>query len=551
MIGDSRLGLPRHRVMSLSPSQRPLACRIKPLPSRARLLKTINVSLDARNTSFLLAVEFAPKPKNLHIRNVQILHRQQIQRTIRIYARSVLTGLAVLGILLSPPPAPARQAPAASLMVIAPKQFHADLADFIKHKNHQLPTRLVALEKILKDTPGVDDPARVKQFLYNAWRKNGVRYALLVGDADVFPVRYMVLDRVTPPAFDYAFYPSDLYYGDVARADGSFDDWNGQKEGVHATYFGEVRGEKNKGDPINFDSIHYKPEIAVGRWPVSTVEEVRMMAAKSILHESQTLSQPSAPLPKVAWFGVGGWVDSRPLLEKLAKSLEGRWQSEKRYYKDQHDYGTPAPDHRELLNILNNDPGVGLICHTGHGQDLAWEQCLSVGDIPRMTNINHTPVMVSIGCSTARFATLPPYEPYVDVNGNSHAGSDHKEVFTSPPPPPACYQSGRYNPPGLGEQLLRNGKSGAIAYIGCNTGSQPCALSLLEGFIGALSHQQHPRLGDCWNEAISFYYDNEHLATLKPDAEWYPPSIFFQGMKFMMFGDPTLPMASTLTPSKK
>jgi hypothetical protein len=63
----------------------------------------------------------------------------------------------------------------------------------------------------------------------------------------------MVLDRVTPAAYDYAFYPSDLYYADVAKQDGHFDDWNARHEGFHAVYYGEVRGEKNKEDPINFD----------------------------------------------------------------------------------------------------------------------------------------------------------------------------------------------------------------------------------------------------------------------------------------------------------
>jgi len=67
---------------------------------------------------------------------------------------------------------------------------------------------------------------------------------LLVGDATVLPVRYMVLDRVAPAAFDTAFYPSDLYYADVARNDGSFEDWNGRKDGFHAQYFGEIHGEK-------------------------------------------------------------------------------------------------------------------------------------------------------------------------------------------------------------------------------------------------------------------------------------------------------------------
>jgi hypothetical protein len=48
------------------------------------------------------------------------------------------------------------------------------------------------------------------------------------------------------------------------------------------------------------------------------------------------------------------------------------------------------------------------------------------------------------------------------------------------------------------------------------------------------------RLGDCWSHAIDHYYKAEHLATLKPNNDWYPPSIFFQGMKYMVFGDPTL-----------
>jgi hypothetical protein len=42
---------------------------------------------------------------------------------------------------------------------------------------------------------------------------------------------------------------------------------------------------------------------------------------------------------------------------------------------------------------------------------------------------------------------------------------------------------------------------------------------------------------------VNYYYDKEGLAKLKPNDDWYPPSIFFQGMKFMLFGDPTLPLA--------
>ena len=63
---------------------------------------------------------------------------------------------------------------------------------------------------------------------------------------------------------------------------------------------------------------------------------------------------------------------------------------------------------------------------------------------------------------------------YVDVDGKEHKGTTAGEVFEAPPPPPAPYQRGKYNVTGLGEQLLRAGPNGAVAYIGCNTGSQPC-----------------------------------------------------------------------------
>ena len=39
---------------------------------------------------------------------------------------------------------------------------------------------------------------------------------------------------------------------------------------------------------------------------------------------------------------------------------------------------------------------------------------------------------------------------------------------------------------------------------------------------------------------MSYYYKQEHLATIKPNADWYPPAIFFQAMKFMLYGDPSL-----------
>ena len=457
-------------------------------------------------------------------------------------------GLGQANAQLHPPPAPLfpKSAPALvcpgmpqRLVIIAPAAYRPALRAFIAHKELLLPTEFQSLEELLQTQPGVDDPEKVKHFLYDEWHDHGLGFALLVGDVDVFPVRYMVLDRATAAAFDYAFYPSDLYYSDLAKADGSFGDWNGRRDGFHAGYFGEVRGEKNKTDPINYDGVAYRPQIAVGRWPVSTPEAVRLLAAKTIAYEDQVLTNaPAAAAPRAAFIAVGGWVDSRPLQTRLAAQMQPGWQVEQRFYGAPTNSATPPPDHTQVRDLFNH--GLQLAIHAGHGSETSWDQCFSPADVSRLTNSNGMPVVMSAGCSTAHFAPLPPYEPYVDVQGVEHRGTDHGEVFTAPPPPPAVYQHGRYNPTCLAEQILLRENAGAVAYIGCNTGSQPCGLTLLEGFVGSLANTKEPRLGDCWATAIKFYYQHEHLATLQPTEDWYPPSIFFQGMKFMLFGDPSL-----------
>lgn len=457
--------------------------------------------------------------------------------------------------LRAAPPAPAPPPP--GLLIITPRQFHETVEEYAAQKRElQNRVEVVDLETILAESTGADDPERVKRYLYERWRRvdSRQRYILLVGDADVFPVRYMVLDRVTAPAFDYAFYPSDLYYADLAKPGGAFEDWNGRHEGFHAGYFGEVRGEKNKDDPINFDGIDYKPEIALGRWPVSTVEEVRIVADKSIAYERAMRAAGRKDTRRAAFVATGGWVENRAAFDSVADRFAkaaSPWTIEKRYWADGKEGGrndhTPPPDEAQVIELLND--GVSLLFHSGHGSDDRWDGSLSVRAIPMLHNEARPAVLLSAGCSTARLATLPPYEPFVDVDGHEHAGTNAGEVFGEPPPPPAPYQRWKYNPTGLGEQMLRAGPAGAVVYFGCNTGSQPCGMTLLEGFADRLANynpkdpDDPPRVGDCWMHAVAYYYDHQHLATIKPTPDWYPASIFFQGMKFMLYGDPSLPVA--------
>src|ERR1700742_1530725 len=111
--------------------------------------------------------------------------------------------MAMFSARLSSQPAPSPN-PVKKLLVIAPAAFQPVLQEFVAHKQTLLPTEFQSLEDILQKTSGVDDPEKLKRFLYAEWRQRRLGYVLLVGDVDVMPVRYMVLDRVTPAAFDYA-----------------------------------------------------------------------------------------------------------------------------------------------------------------------------------------------------------------------------------------------------------------------------------------------------------------------------------------------------------
>lgn len=431
------------------------------------------------------------------------------------------------------------------LTIIGPQAWSTELNAYALARQPAVQATVVAWEDLVAKEAGLDEPEKIKRFLFNQWRQGEVHHVLLVGDASVTPVRYMVLDRVTPAAFDYAFYPSDLYYADLAKSDGTFEDWNANREGFHERYFGEVRGEKHKNDPINFDSIDYRPEIGVGRWPVRTLKELHTIASKTLQHEEQVRNKNNEPLV-AGVVSVDGWVDSRASLDQTAQHLSG-WHIEKRYYADRRrNDRTPPPTATEIEKLFGAGPR--LLLHAGHGHPDHWHDCVSLSQLLKVETSARWPIVLSAGCSTAVFAPQAPYESYVDVHGVRHAGTNAGEVFGTPPPPVAAIQPIDLTYRSMGTELLVATPHGAVAYFGCATGSQPCGLTLLTGFTRALAPDQNRstvRLGDAYRQQIDYYVEAERLSELQPTDSWYPPSIFFQGMKFILFGDPTLTIHTT------
>jgi hypothetical protein len=438
------------------------------------------------------------------------------------------------------------------LLIVAPQALEPALHDYIEFKKRNLPTRFETLEHVLASVEGADDPEKLKRFVYNTWEEHHLGYLLLVGDRDVMPLRYITSLKFS--TFDYLFLPTDLYYADLARDDGSFDDWNADQSSYHQGYFGEVSGEK--GTQINRDQIHYRPQIAVGRWPVSTDEKVRIIAQKSMDYEKSILDGTHPALRKAAIFHVRGWVDARDQLGRISHSLPPGWNSTGYLFQDDNPkYKLPEATEESVIRELNS--GVALCIHAGHGEPEGWMGYpLRTGNhvntilstyhsLPLIKNADKLPLFISIGCSTSYFAPLGPGEPYIDTEGKSHVGAGKKEIFSGPPPAPSPYQSGKLAHESLAKRLLEDGPDGAVAYIGADMVAQNSALSLLDGFITAMRTTYQPRIGECWSYAVGYYYNKEKVAQFEPDGDWVIPAKFIQPMKFNLFGDPSLPMAPT------
>ena len=64
--------------------------------------------------------------------------------------------------------------------------------ELVAHKNNTgISTRLVTLEDIYSIYRGKDEAEKVKKCLVDYNIKSGLKYAILVGDSDKFPVHYI------------------------------------------------------------------------------------------------------------------------------------------------------------------------------------------------------------------------------------------------------------------------------------------------------------------------------------------------------------------------
>lgn len=420
------------------------------------------------------------------------------------------------------------------LLVLSPIEFVAALEPLRRHKTRTgMTTEIVSLESVLGTYPGRDEAEKVKRCLADKVSREGVHYAMLVGDGDRFPMRFTVTDRERPEAFNTAFYSADLYYADLFEPDGSFETWDYTGDG----YFGELHGESLT-DRVDVDRVDLRPDVAVGRVPASSVADVERYVAKVIAYE---LGAYGKPWPRRALLLAADWPTADAACrtqERVAASLTG-YQVQKAYLVGNPCVATPAPGPGLVNQALGN--GVGFVAYVGHGNRSSWGSCYGTNDLASAANEVRPTVAFAVACDTAAYTTQPPYHPYADVTGAHHPGTDAGEVFRIRPPQPACLQVAD-DAESMAEALLASGASGAVGYVACVVGAQSWGTDLLEYFAEALPHQ-FATLGGSWNYMLHRYYEKHVVPAAISPPSYMRLAEVHQPWKFHLFGDPSLRLA--------
>ena len=190
------------------------------------------------------------------------------------------------------------------MVIITPEKFSKDLQKLINHKNNLDPpitTTLKTTEEIYDEYSGIDKPEKIKYFIKDAIENWGIKYVLLVGglksliwgnprdDANqgskdwLVPVRYTnIYDNPKFPLDTFVIHDpgviSDLYYADIYREGGVFEDWDPNDDGIICNW--------GKQGYANDTGIDWCPDVSLGRLACRNNIEVRIMVDKIINHEN-------------------------------------------------------------------------------------------------------------------------------------------------------------------------------------------------------------------------------------------------------------------------
>jgi len=291
------------------------------------------------------------------------------------------------------------------MVIIAPEIFTNEIQPLIDHKNNYgIKTYLQTTENIYDSYLGRDESEQIKYYIKDAIESFGVNFVLLIGGriGQTFqwfiPPRYSHVDD----GFMHKEFLSDLYYADIYTENGEFNDWDSNGNNIFSEWYVDDSEPK--------DIIDLKPDVALGRLPCRSEEEVEVIVNKIIEYEETKIGK--------LWFHnalfIGGDTnpgagDPFPYEGEVDCTYTAQYLDDYNITKLFVSDGT-LTGYNDVISAFNNGNGfilfhghglqTGLFTHTIEGEQLG---VFDTENISELHNKGMYPIMVAGCCLTTEF----------------------------------------------------------------------------------------------------------------------------------------------------
>jgi hypothetical protein len=425
------------------------------------------------------------------------------------------------------------------LLIISPKKFVSTLQPLITHKKSLgYSTTIKTTEDIYNEYTGRDKPEQIKQFIKYAEQNWGIKYVLLVGGLNNHfladdrehinygakwwhvPVRYTNINTG---------YISDLYYADLYKGEGEFEDWDSNGNGLFAE---------------QFEELDLWPDVYYGRLPCRNNIEVFFMVNKIINYEKSSHRNEDWFKRMIVVGGITFEFLSGP--EYDGEEPDGEWlcnlsldymkyhiNDPVKVYSSNTASTGPRPDYINISNEFSKGAGFALL--QGHGNAYLWDtkwpdsegKMRWVGgirtmDYPLIKNGGKLPVVVVGGCHNGIFNVS-----FINTLLDSDWSTSKYHAYGAPVA--SCFSW----------QLVAKFSGGAIACTGCTDYGvgwmgDPLNLSAMleSNFFYKVGIDNVTTLGEAHSGSIEKYMTDVNVH--ENSAHYYSIT------EYQLFGDPTL-----------
>jgi len=425
------------------------------------------------------------------------------------------------------------------LLIISPKRFVSTLQPLITHKESMgFSTTIKTTEDIYNEYTGRDKPEQIKLFIKDAEQNWGIKYVLLVGGLNNHfladdrehinygskwwhvPVRYTNINTG---------YISDLYYADLYKGEGEFEDWDSNGNGLFAE---------------QFEELDLWPDVYYGRLPCRNNIEVFFMVNKIINYEKTSHEDEEWFKRMIVVGGITFEFLSGPEYE--GEEPDGEWlcnlsldymryhiNDPVRVYASNTASTGPRPDYINISNEFSKGAGFALL--QGHGNAYLWDtkwpdsegKMKWVGgirtmDYPLIKNGGKLPIIVVGGCHNGIFNVS-----FINTLLDSDWSQSNYHAYGAPVA--SCFSW----------QIVAKFSGGAIACTGCTDYGigwmgDPLNLSAMleSNFFYKVGIDNVTTLGEAHSGSIEKYMTDVNVH--ENSAHYYSIT------EYQLFGDPSL-----------